>query len=445
MATTEEDITVKPTRAAPYAPRQGMSTTYVMSADDTSLHFDINALTPKQIEEFESHKDLMGFLQVALIGLGKPDDHVMLYEAFGQKPWHARLKRYEGFFKAMGLSPIPSDHWHFIPRDPFYEAAAERLPETDSVTLYMTSGTNGVLHEDPDFFSVSQNVNSKVHFAEHAPQSGIPVPNTLVTTKKDLGSDEVKRFMRDHDNSVMLKILGLSGARNVTSVSSLDDCYKYLREFGNEMDVILQEKLDLNRYTEMTADLLVTNDAVRISNVRKILFAEGIWVGNLIGPEVILTEKHKKELLKLGEYVRQQGYAAPEGFNCGVDYFISDDDFKVTEINARWTGGLFPAEMIRLVGAEMKNCIAFVDLVCKDKFETYLNFVEMHLYCAKNADFSIIPLGASAIPQTVDGVEHFFAWQIVVGDFESFKIRRAAELGDGALMRADSISVVLQP
>ena len=35
-----------------------------------------------------------------------------------------------------------------------------------------------------------------------------------------------------------------------------------------------------------------------------------------------------------------------------------------------WTGGLFPAEMIRLVGAEMKNCIAFVDLVCKDKFET---------------------------------------------------------------------------
>ena len=60
------------------------------------------------------------------------------------------------------------------------------------------------------------------------------------------------------------------------------------------MDVILQEKLDLNRYTEMTADLLVTNDAVRISNVRKILFAEGIWVGNLIGPEVILTETHKR-------------------------------------------------------------------------------------------------------------------------------------------------------
>jgi len=57
-----------------------------MSADDTSLHFDIDTLTPKQLEEFESQKDLMGFLQVALIGLGKHDDHVMLYEDFGQKP-----------------------------------------------------------------------------------------------------------------------------------------------------------------------------------------------------------------------------------------------------------------------------------------------------------------------------------------------------------------------
>ena len=38
-----------------------MTTTYLMSADDTSLHFDIDALTPKKIEEFESHKDLIGF------------------------------------------------------------------------------------------------------------------------------------------------------------------------------------------------------------------------------------------------------------------------------------------------------------------------------------------------------------------------------------------------
>jgi hypothetical protein len=209
------------------------------------------------------------------------------------------------------------------------------------------------------------------------------------------------------------------------------------------MDVILQEKLDLGRYTEMTADLLVTDQTISISNVRKILFAEGVWVGNLIGPEVVLTEEHTKELIKVGEYARQQGYAAPEGYNCGVDYFISNDDFKVTEINARWTGGLFPAEMIRLVGAESQSCIAFVDLVREDKFETYLNFVAQHLYGSGKAGFTVIPLGASAILQTIEGIDHHFAWQVIVGDFEAFKISRATELGDGALMRADTISIVL--
>ncbi len=430
-------------RAAPYAPGQAMSTTYVMSADDTSLHFDVNALTPKQLEEFESHKDLMGFLQVALIGLGKPADHVMLYEAFGQAPWPERLRRYEGFFREMGLSPIPPDHWHMIPRDTFYDAAAEQLPETDCVTLYMSSGTNGVLHNDPAFFAVSQNVNSKVHFAEHAPLAGIPVPDTLVTTKKDLGNESVRLFMASHDNAIMLKILGLSGARNVTPVSSIDDCIAYLQEFDDGMEVILQEKLDLDHYTEMTADLLVTDDAISISNVRKIMFAEGIWVGNLIGPDVILTEEHRQALIRIGEYARQQGYTSPEGYNCGVDYFISDDDFKVTEINARWTGGLFPAEMILLVGAQAKTCVAFVDLVREDKFETYLDFVAQHLFGSGDPDFSLIPLGASAIPQTIEGVDHYFAWQVIAGDFEAFKIARRSELGDGALMRAETISVVL--
>lgn len=430
-------------RAGPFAPRQVMSTTYVMSADDTSLHFDVNALTPKQLEEFESHKDLMGFLQVALIGLGKPDDHVMLYEAFRQEPWPARLRRYEEFFKSMGLSPIPSDHWHMIPRDTFYAAAAAQLPGTDSVTLYMSSGTNSVLHKDPDFFAVSQNVNSKVHFAEHAPRSGIPVPDTMVTTKKDLDTELVRQFIARHHNAVMLKILGLSGARNVTPVSSIEECVAYLQEFDDNMDVILQEKLDLDHYTEMTADLLVTDNAISISNVRKILFADGIWVGNLIGPDVVLSEEHAQQLIQIGEYARQQGYTAPEGYNCGVDYFISDDDFKVTEINARWTGGLFPAEMIRLVGAQAKTCVAFVDLVREDKFDTYLNFVERHIYGPGDPDFSVIPLGASAIAQTIEGVKHYFAWQVIAGDFEAFKIARRSELGDGALMRADTISVVL--
>ena len=80
-----------------------------MSADDIELHFSIDSFTSKQREEFESLKDLMGFLQVALIGIGKASDHLMLYEAFSHPPWPKRLKRLAGFFEDMGIETIPEE------------------------------------------------------------------------------------------------------------------------------------------------------------------------------------------------------------------------------------------------------------------------------------------------------------------------------------------------
>ena len=38
-------------RAAPFYPGQKMSTTFVAAVDDTSLYFDINELTPKQMQD----------------------------------------------------------------------------------------------------------------------------------------------------------------------------------------------------------------------------------------------------------------------------------------------------------------------------------------------------------------------------------------------------------
>ena len=437
-------------RAAPFLPGQKMSTTYAFTGDDASLHFDINNLTPRQIIDDKENKDLMGFLQVCLIGLGKAADHAMLYTDFAAPPWPDRLARYAGFFDRMGIDHVPADHWHFQPIDGFYDAIAADLPPTDSITFYMTSGTNGVLHNDPAAYAVSQNVNSKVHFAHHAPAFGINVPDTLVVKKGDLGGEEAAAFMAKHDNQIILKTLGLAGARNVTPVGSIAEAIDYVGEYDDDLDVILQHKLDLSRWTEMTADLSVTPDSITISNVRQIMFADGIWVGNLIGPDVICTPEHEAALLQIGDYARAQGYVEPEGVNCGVDYFIDDDGgFIATEINARWTGGLFPAEMIRQVGATAETCVAFVDLCVHNKFDTYLDFIDRHLYEGPNGGgvpdgaFRTIPLGCSPIPQSIDGEDFFFSWQVIAGDFEAFKQARRDELGPGALDRADAISLVL--
>ena len=431
-------------RAAPFFPGQTMSTTYAMAGDDASLHFDMGALTPRQLADHEANMDLTGFLQVALLGLGKPVDHNMMYDAFTQAPWPDRLAAYTGFFQRMGLDPIPPEHRHFHPKIGFYDSVAGDVPATDSMTLYMTSGTNGVLHNDPAAYAISCNVNSKMHFAEHASAFGIPVPDTLVTTKGELASDVVRTFMAQHDNQVILKTLGLAGARNVTAVNSLQECHDYVAEYDDAMHVLLQHRLDLGVYTEMTADLVVSDTDIRISNVRQIMFADGVWVGNLIGPDVTLTDAHKKALMLVGDYARAQGYTAPEGLNCGVDYFVSDDGgFIVTEINARWTGGLFPAEMIRRVGAERETAIAFIDLVTAPKVDAYLKFVDTYLHQSSAAPFAVIPLGISPIRQQINGDEQYYTWQVVTGDFEAFKQARRSELGDGALMTTEAISLAL--
>lgn len=431
-------------RAAPFHPGQKMSTTFAISVDDTSLHFDVSKLTPKQKKDDEESRDLMGFLQVCVIGLGKPADYVAMYTEFGEAPWPRRLERYTDFFKRMGLAPVPAEHRPLFAKENFYANVAKAVPDTDSVTLYMTSGTNGVLHDNPEAYRISQNVNSKLHFARNAPGFGIPVPHTIVVTKGELDSDEVRAFVDMHGGKLMAKTLGLAGARNVVSVDSLDEIKAFVDEYDDDMEVLLQQRLDLSKWTEMTADLFVDENQIYVSNVRQIMFADGIWVGNLIGPDVELRPEHEKELLKIGEYARAQGYCEPEGVNCGVDYFISDDgDFIVTEINARWTGGLFPAEMIRRVGATEETCVAFVDMVVADKFDTYLDFVDRHLYKESKGPFSMIPLGCSPIPQMLPNGPNFLSWQIVAGDFEAFKQARRDELGDGALMRAESISLKL--
>lgn len=418
-----------------------MSTAYAVTVDDMSLHFDPAKLTPKQRKDEAESADLMGFLQVVYIGLGKPADYVMMYEEFGAAPWPERLASITEFFKRMGIDHIPPEHRILHPKSDFYNSIARNLPPTDSITLYMTSGTNSVLHNDPEAYRVSQNVNSKIHFARNAPGFGIPVPETIVLTKGTLDAAEARDFIARHGNKVMMKILGLAGARNVTTVTSIQEAKDYVAEYEDSMELILQQRLDLTRFTEMTVDLRVTPDEIVIANVRKIMFADGVWVGNLIGPDVILTDAHKEVLLNVGAYARAQGFVCPEGINCGIDYFIAGDEVMVTEINCRWTGGLFPTEMIRKVGAQNESCVAFVDLVREDKFNDWLDFIDRHLWKETKGAFAMIPLGFSPIPQVINGVDHFLTWQVVAGDFDAFKQARRDELGDGALMRADSISL----
>ena len=258
-----------------FIPEQSASTLYAMAGDDCSLHHDLSSLTPKQQVDHQENQVLTCALQVALVGLGRTSDYVALGTPFTDPAWREMLGHYSEMFAAMGLDSVPDSQWQFHPLDGYYESVAKSLPEVDLTNLYMISGSNEPLHQDPEALAVSRNVNSKLHFAQHAPQAGLPVPRTEVYAKRAIHEGEADRMFSELPNGVMVKLLGLAGSRNVFAVDSVDDCLDQIAEYDDDVQILLQEKLDISQWREMTVDLTITPQDVSISNVRQILFAGG--------------------------------------------------------------------------------------------------------------------------------------------------------------------------
>lgn len=414
-----------------------------MCADDCLLHFTADEWTAKQQEDHEANVVLTAMLQVALIFMGRSKDYAALHDLFRQPRWRAALERYHSMLTTLVGDVIPLDHLHYHPREGFYESVARHGPDAALLNLYMVSGSNGALHNDPEALGLSQRVNSKMHFARTAPVAGIPVPETLVVHCADVDGPAVAAFFEDYGEpaGLMIKLLGLAGARNVAVVRSVAEARAFVQTFDGAVEVLLQRRLDTSQYTEMTVDLCVRDDSVAITNVRQILFADGLWVGNYISDALQLTARQQERCLQVGRYVQALGYCRPEGLNCGIDFFVptdpTDEDLIVIEINARWTGGLFPAHLLERLDARASDSIAFIDVIPEAQLESYLGFLEAHL---EGAAFRIAPMGFSPFVQKLDDVDSLYVWQIVIGDFELFKAAKLAALGPTALPTADLIA-----
>ena len=220
-----------------FIPEQSASTLYAMAGDDCSLHHDLSSLTPKQQVDHQENQVLTCALQVALVGLGKHIDHVALGSPFSDPTWRELLGHYSEMFAAMGLDAVPDSQWQFHPLDGYYESVAASLPEVDLTNLYMISGSNQPLHQNPGALAVSRNVNSKLHFAEHAPLAGLPVPRTEVHSKRAIRERGADRLFSDLPNGVMVKLLGLAGSRNVFAVDSVEDCLDQILEYDDDSQI----------------------------------------------------------------------------------------------------------------------------------------------------------------------------------------------------------------
>ena len=311
-------------KAGSFFPSLKYSSLFAMAGDDCSLFFDLENLTEKQKEDHLSNVELTSMLQIALTCVGNSHDHLAVYDAYKSPEWNKTLLRYHNFYKRLVDQVIPIENYSYHPKFNFYDSVAKYVNQNkdfvDVVNLYMTSGSNAVIHQNEKLLEINRNVNSKKHFAENAPSFGIPTPDTIVVKKSELESQKVCNFFLRYNNKIIIKLLGLAGSRNVASVKSVQEASLYVDEYDDEMIILLQEKLDLANFTEMTVDLCISDDDIKIANTRKILFADGLWVGNLISDSVKVSPEHQKILIKVGEYARYHGYSSPEGSNCGIDF-----------------------------------------------------------------------------------------------------------------------------
>lgn len=432
-------------KADAYSPSLRVAAMHAMSSDDVPLYFDMDKLTKKQKQDHMEMCMLIGMLQICLIAISKPEDYVGVYEAIERQPFKEILERYYGMMLKAGFEVVPRDHLITASVDRFYEELADKLPAVEAINFLMVSRSNEVIHGDSAAIDRNIKLNSKFHFAENAPGYGIPIPETLCVSPPLNGNAEVDSLFARHGNQIMLKMPGTPGGRNVMAVSTVADADEALKEhYSGLADVVLQQRLDLGMYEEWTVDLLVTDRSITIDNCRHILLADGIWVGNHIPPENPLTDAQKAVLLNVGEYARSFGLGSPEGNNLGIDFFIGKDgDIIVTEINPRWTAGLFPSEILKRLGRTDRHAIAYFDRLTMDSYSQYLDYVEQRLPSAEERSFDVMPIGFSPFDLEVDGQQILNVWLVVRGDFAAFRDEVKGLFGPGNFPAADLIPVEL--
>jgi hypothetical protein len=423
-----------------FFPDRPLPTLYAMAADDLPLHFDMDELTDKQKADHYEQNQLLAMLQSALLAISKPADYVALFDAFARAPWNGFLRRQHAMAAKAGAEMVPLDHLLYAPVETYYETIAGMLPDVDLLTLLMMSRSNQVLHQDQGAIERMLKLNSKFHFAENAPAFGIPTPETIIAQQPLSGNNAVEDFFARHEGRIILKMTGQPGARSVKAVSSTAEADEYLKAYRPTDPVLVQQRLKLENYVEWTADLLVTDKAVTLDNVRRILVTDGLWIGNFIHADPPLTDAQTAELLKVGAYARKFGLGSATGDCMGIDYFIGPDgEVVVTEINPRWTAGLFPTQVLRRVNKARRDAVPYFELIRLDQYDAFQDFCAAHLPNDTDGPFAVMPLGFSPYERDVDGVARVFTWLVVIGDFPAFRAAAKAVLGDAGLPNGELV------
>lgn len=424
----------------PFFPSNNFVGIFAISSDEPHLFYSPGTLTEKHAKEENLSLDISGVFQVASMLCASGESQVALYSKYKESPWNKVLKQYLKIFSKLGYLFSNKNNIVYFDRKCFYQSLGAHASKTkiENIAVSMLSYSNKELHSCDDDLIITQKAASKIELANNAEHYKIPIPETIACKKHDLDKEFVRNFFAKNQGRVVIKIMGLGSSNNVKNVSSVNDCLNFLKHFDGSLELILQERLDLNLYKEMAVDIVSNDKGYEIKNLREILHKDGMYAGNLYSASFELKDNYRQALDSVVSYVYSLGNLFANNCTFGVDFYVKQDEVLIGEINARWTGGLLIGMIIDNFNIR-QDVYSYFSLVSIENISNYLDFNKEYLYSGEiDKEFSLIPMGFSPYVQLDNGAAKIFVWQAVIGDIDNFIIQKNKFLGEFDLCLPDN-------
>jgi predicted ATP-grasp superfamily ATP-dependent carboligase len=400
-------------KIGPYPPHPDRKTIFCMAGDEPLMFQPNSQLNDVQRSHVAFMKDDVLPFSMSMIPISNRSDVVVLDRRFLENKnifdWYLSI------YEKMGLSF--SNNLIFSHSDRLYSDAISATGNGDTISVECYSYLLAEMANIDDQLKASKIANSKICLAEGAEKFGFNIPRSIIRMKNELNDS----IGKDFQDNFFIKCDGLGGGFNILQAASMSDCNDFIKPFGDKWKFVIQEKA--TQGIGASIDMLVFNDGEEIISARKQLTKSNKYIGNIFHEQ--LPSKMINEIVtKIANYVRSAGYSSEQGFICGIDLFLDEDDYTIIEVNARWTGGLPAALLLKKLNIDKQTIATFVfEIISPDRFSAYKTFCEDNLYQGRdclngNECFKIMPVSFAAYGFS----GNYCLAHIILGNYDQFLI-----------------------
>lgn len=387
---------------SPTIPSKVKRNIYCMMGDEALMFCSECTLSKVQYYQHSIINKIIPYYTMALIPVSNSHDILIIDEYY--KKYMSIFNKYIDIYRKYNLSF--SKNIVFTKQHNIYQKASEISTIHDNlISICFSYALNEYININ-NKLKITALVNSKINLCNIALEAKLSIPFSVVVQKKDL----VK--IRTLENPFILKTDGMGGGFNVTLINSLQKLQNIIKPFTSQDYFVMQQVLDKTQYQEGIADFCIQKESIVLLNIRTKLVCDGKWFGNIFtSNNKILNLKQFTQLKKCINALRDIGYKSRSGLIVGIDFFFDSTEVYITDINARWTGGLPIALLRQKLNCEHNNGIAYVDKINKNNIQDYLE------YC--NTNFS----QARVFPVSFGPSENrnkFYVWTFIIGNYKQY-------------------------